>query len=244
MGTSALVVALALVAPPARADDAPAAPSCTFMLRELDGLVAGRGRIALAVPAAPGADDGEGCPPPEELGRALEGAAPTPGVQVCTVSDRKIAVAATGPSGTGRFWSVAIGAGAARGAVARACLETTTAAWRNLPPELRKPGAAPRWDVCPADLPGRLEIWDSVRVAPDADATGYALVSLVYQLSGLELVLDDGATRRRAAELAVFYRRAAALSRDRLHAEAADMLEAFGRKTSCPARPTARERRP
>jgi hypothetical protein len=204
------------------------------MLREVRELTAARGRIPLASPGTRMSHNapGDPCELPGALATAL-GGAPTDGVRLCNASGRKLAVSVAGPSGSGRWWEIAIALTGPKGAVAGACIESATTAWRNIPPEVLRPGSAPRWDVCPGDLSDRLEIWDSVRSFVDADMTGYVLFSLVYRVEGDALVVDIDATQRRAAELSGFYRRTARTSRAALHVEAAAMLEAFASGSTC-----------
>lgn len=210
-------------------------PSCAFMLRELEQLLASRGAIRLASPGTPASNGSPGdrsCVLADGLRPALEGRPPD-GVELCTVSSRALAVSRSGPEGSGRWWVVSVGASAAEGGVAGACLETSTVAWRNIPPALGRADGLPRWEVCPEDVPGRLEIWDSIPSYPDAEVTQLVLVRLVYGLQEQQLVVDLDATRRRSAELAAFYRRVARSSRNPLHARAAAMLEAFATKRAC-----------
>lgn len=236
MRASAVVVVLSLWADAARGQDDATAPSCATLLRDVKALVASRGRIPLTDAAAPRSGDvAADCDPPAALGPVLQGAGPADGIRICTVSDRKVAVAVTGPSGTGRYWTVALAATAPRGTVASTCVETTTVAWRGIPPRLLRAGPLPRWDVCPADIPGRIEIWHSLPASEEAGPAEHVLVSVVYALQGLELAVDDTATRRRAGELAGLYRTAAGVSGTPLHAAAAEALEVFGAGGSCPA---------
>ncbi|HVR97344.1 MAG TPA: hypothetical protein VMW27_12065 [Thermoanaerobaculia bacterium] len=121
-----------------------------------------------------------------------------------SAGEGELAVAATGPEGSGRYWVVTVGLAAARGGepARGVCLMASTLGWRTMQDE-----APLEWvrRAQGSEAP-EIVLWDTFQADTESPADA-ALVAWVYQLRGDSLVLDLESTRRLAAKLAAVYRK-------------------------------------
>jgi hypothetical protein len=116
-------------------------------------------------------------------------------------------IALDGPSGSGRFWTITLGAGPRGGAApdAFACIGTSTVGWRTL----RSFKDAPLPWVADLDDDARAEVilWESFPLREEASLAELGLVAWVYRATpDRTLTLDMALTRAFASELAAEYR--------------------------------------
>jgi hypothetical protein len=114
-----------------------------------------------------------------------------------------------GPSGSGRYWTIAIGTAPANAPtpVRGICLMTSTAGW----PILRHfgDGALPWLDDLDADGRAEAIVWLSFFLSSEQRQWESGLMAWVYRLEPADrLALDLGLSRRMAGEIAAAYRRA------------------------------------
>jgi hypothetical protein len=142
----------------------------------------------------------------------------------------ELLVAAEGPEGSGRHWTITAGVATRGGAPTRGfCLVTSTLGWRTL--RYFGGGALP-W-TADRDRDGRPELvlWDSFPLSLEASAADYGVTAWVYEFDlGSYLALDWRLTRELAREIAAAYRvplpeGSVALQEQRVRA--ADALEEF-----------------
>ncbi len=115
-------------------------------------------------------------------------------------------VHAAGPSGSGRFWNLAIGIAKSdeikplRGV----CFTTSTVGWRTL--QFCKNLPLPWIDDVDADGDAELIIWDSFPLEEGASMAGFGLTAWVYRHATKDsLLLDWALSRRMARDLAQAY---------------------------------------
>lgn len=196
----------------------------------------GPAQLALTLPASgvvalPGAGAEDPCDP-----------VPTEGWARTAAGRVDLLVASAGPSGSGRYWTVTVGA-APRGGAAPTrgiCLTTTTLGWRTL----RSFGDAPLAWTADRDHDGRPELvlWSSFPLRTDASAAEFGLVAWVYEFDlRNSLAIDWRLSRQIADELAAAYRTPA---EDRglqvLRDQAAQALDDFAAGRCAPRLPRSR----
>ncbi len=120
----------------------------------------------------------------------------------------EFSVVAQGPSGSGRYWHVAViredtGDGF--------CTEESTVGFRSLVGSQAAQRLVPlRW-IADLDSDGQdeLVLWGSFPLRPDSDLNNHGLVPTVYRASANAFVLDKDLTRQEAKRVAAVYRDAA-----------------------------------
>jgi hypothetical protein len=119
--------------------------------------------------------------------------------------DTQLWVAADGPGGSGRYWTVTVGAGAGRvGPPRGVCLTTTTIGWRTL--RAFESRALSFLEDVDGDGAAEFVLWDSFPLREEGTSATMAIAAWAYGLRGDSLVLSLSGTRRMAARIAAAYR--------------------------------------
>jgi hypothetical protein len=140
-------------------------------------------------------------------------------------------VYADGPEGSGRYWTVVVGAADSSGAepTRGACLRTSTVGWRTLQRFDRLP--LPWRDDLNRDGVAELIVWESFPLRDGASAAEFGLAAWVYRQAAPDsLVVDWALSREMAREIARAYRAplaASGRSVQALRTSAAEALEAL-----------------
>jgi hypothetical protein len=175
------------------------------------------------------------CPHVEELARIYrKGLAkddPARSIQVGHVDGHRILVKASGPSGSGHFWSV-VAMTQVEGRLVAGCTVTSTAGWRNLPAEGARRLAPLDW-FSPRGL---LALWTSPPAFFGAAQNEHILLRRLYRIQGRALVLDARATLREVGTFSDLYARWARLPENgaaELHATTAEALGGVSEDRKC-----------
>ena len=120
---------------------------------------------------------------------------------------RTVWVAADGPSGSGRYWTITVGLSdeLASQPMKGLCLNTSTLGWRTLQQYDRTPLP---W-IADLDEDGQAEflLWSSFLLSDEPIMSQYGLVVWVYELKENDkFILDWNLTEKMALELAEAYR--------------------------------------
>ncbi len=138
-------------------------------------------------------------------------------------------VHAEGPSGSGRYWDLAVAIAKKTEKEPRrgVCLRTSTVGWRTLGAFRNSP--LPWLDDIDADGRAELIIWESFPLTSEPSAAEFGLVAWAYRPdTENSLSIDWTASRRLAGEVALAYRKPLPGSySDDLRAKAAAALELF-----------------
>ena len=150
----------------------------------------------------------------------------------------QLVVAAAGPEGSGRYWTITAGVAAPGNAPARGiCLTASTLGWRTL---RSFGGGALPW-IADRDRDGRPELilWESFPLVVEPSPEEYGLVAWVYEYDlGSYLTLDWRSSRALAREIAAAYRaplRDGTIELQEQRGRAAEALEDFASER-CEAR--------
>jgi hypothetical protein len=141
-----------------------------------------------------------------------------------------------GPAGSGRYWTITVGAADKRAMNPNRgfCFTTTTVGWRTLQQYKRSP--LPWLEDLDNDKKPELIIWDSFPVSEQASLAQYGLVAWVYQVDPQgRFVIDWKLSCLMAQEIAAAYRKPLQQGSpllQELRNKIAEELETFCKETS------------